>query len=241
MQSLELLRMSPNSPNNILSDKTYLEIVRNLVYLSINEQSQHNDIDNDNDIMYQILIDSMFELSFDRDNIIYQSEYCMSVLKSSMPILHDNIKKFLYTNDNIKKIKLTLNQTTPKDCNDAQSYIDQHFYTNYFNVRNHLTKFMTEEALKAIKDDIFENLRNCIEILYIGLLIYEFEKNNSSQQQSSDSNESEQTTSGPDHNDNQQNKPTSSFLETSSFTIFEEEINKLKLDYPDFFNGMYVY
>ena len=191
--------------SNINTMNSYLDVIRQLETSSETIEYKYN-----------ILIENLFELSIGRDNIIFQNDIFMTVIFQSLPILHENIKKYLFSNDNMKEIKNILNQNSSNtniddDDENYVSFINKQFYTNYFNVKDHLAKFMSNETLLVLKDtqrSVYDNLCKCIEILLIGLLIYEYEKNC----------ETEVATSKP----------------------FDENKSKFKTLYPEFFKGLCI-
>ena len=184
-----------------INPNTYLDIIRQL------ETSTATD-----EYKYNILIDAMFELAVGRDCVIFQNDVYMEIIIQSLPMLHDNIREYLSSNDNMDEIKNMLNQkplsiSTDHDQNYA-SFINKRLCMNYFNVKDHLATFMTYQVFLDLKDtnrDVYESLCKCIDMLLIGLLIYEYERN-----------------SGID------------FITSKSV---DEGKSKLRIFYPDFFKG----
>ena len=185
-----------------LNPNTYLDIIRQLETSSTTDKYK-----------YQVLIEAMSELAIGRDCPIFQNDTYREIIFQSLPILHKNIKDYL-SHGNIDEIRDMLNQkplSSSVDQDQDQDYIcfiNKRLCMNYFNVKDHLSTFMTFEVLSSLRDtnkDVYENLGKCIDVLLIGLLIYEFEIN--------------------------------SAVDYTTSKSLDDGKSKLKTFYPDFFRG----
>lgn len=194
------------------SCKTYLETIQQIELL-IKQSSSTTQVKDLDELKYQILLRSLFECSYPKDNMVHQNEHFISILKTSVPMLHGDIRKYLFTNDNIGKINIVINHgpTVPFVNGDNGGDFSRRFYTNYFNTRDHLVKFISDEFLTVFKEThkmIYDDLCHCTEILLIALLIHEYE---------------------------QHFAKINNFIKPPSPA---EEKVKLKADYPEFFKGI---
>ena len=209
MSDIAAVNNSSINFNTTSGCKTYLETIQQIESLIKKSSSTTtNDMD---ELKHQVLLCSLFECTYTKDNLVHQNENFMSILKASVPMLHIEVKKYLFTSDNIEKIKIVLNHGPAAIIHsDNDGDLARRFYTNYFNSRDHLVKFVSDEFLTAFKEThkvIYEDLCHCVEILLIALLIHEYETHFA--------------------------KPTDDI----KLSPREEEKAQFKADYPEIFKG----